>query len=250
MIKPANDINNLLYEFKYNKLTIIFAIIISIISYFTWQYSVGIMVWALYLCVTVMLIGVTCIPGWHIIFSAFLSLMLSIGAISCFINNFWQTLFLQFEDTNEVYKLALAIKESAIRYPEFGSIFIGLMFLLLFWAHPNPEGEKYIAYNPMKVLEYRANNPVKFHKFSKKAVIFLAASFIGGKAIATLATWYFLYSIVKFLYYDTCVRGNDATPKKFLSYLIVYCIIAFSYGIFVTDKTPVDALIGIIMMTP
>lgn len=200
MIKPTNNISNLFDESKYNKLTIIFAIVISIISYFTWQYSVGIMVWALYLCITVMLIGATCVPGWHTPFGAFLSLMFSIGAISCFVNNFWQTLFLQVEDTNRVYELALAIRESAIRYPEFGSIYIRLTFLLLFWAHPNPEGEKYIAYNPMKILEYKANNPVKFRKFSKKAIVFLTASFIGGKAIATLVTWYFLYSIVNYTY--------------------------------------------------
>lgn len=250
MLKSTSDLTNLTTESKYNKLTIISAIIISIISYFTWQYSVGIMVWALYLCINIMLFAVTFIPGWHIIFSGFLALMFSIGAISCFVNNFWGTLFLQVEDTNRVYELALAIKESAYRYPEFGSICIGLMFLLLFWAHPSPDGEKYIAYNPMKILEYKANNPVKFRKFSMKAIVFLLASFIGGKAIATLVTWYFLYSIVKFLYYDACIRSNDATPKKFISYLIIYCIVAFSYGIFVTDKTPIDALIGIITMTP
>lgn len=250
MLKPTSDLTNLTDEIKYNKLTIISAIIISIISYFTWQYSAGIMVWALYLCITIALFVVTFIPGWHIIFSGFLALMFSIGAISCFINNFWDTLFLRVENTNKVYDLALTIKEGVSRYPEFGSICIGVMFLLLFWTHPNPYGEKYIAYNPMKILEYKAKYPVKFNRFFTKAIVFLLASFIGGKVIATLVTWYFLFSIVRFLYYDACIRSNDATPKKFMSYLIVYCIVAFSYGIFVTDKTPVDAFIGIILMTP
>lgn len=247
MIKATN---NLFDEMSYNKLTIISAIIIAILSYFTWKYSVGIMVWFLYFTLATAITASLSVPTWHIIFAMPLAFFLLAGGFYSFVHNFWDTLFLRVENVNIVYNLALTIKQGISHYPEFGSICIGLMFLLLFWAHPSPDGEKYIAYNPMKILEYKANNPVKFRKFSMKAIVFLLASFIGGKAIATIVTWYFLYSIIKFLYYDACIRSNDATPKKFMSYLIVYCIVAFSYGIFVTDKTPIDALIGIITMNP
>lgn len=44
MLKTTSGLTNLANESKYNILTIIAAIIASIVSYFTWQYSVGIMV--------------------------------------------------------------------------------------------------------------------------------------------------------------------------------------------------------------
>lgn len=66
MIKVTN---NLFDEMSYNKLTIISAIIIAILSYFTWEYSMGIMVWFLYFTLALFITASLSIPTWHIIFA-------------------------------------------------------------------------------------------------------------------------------------------------------------------------------------
>lgn len=224
------------------------ALVVILITYVSWQKSIGIITWFFYLVFTGLVLGATMVPGPNIV-AIILTPFLIIGPFCLFFNlKFTDVLFLNVENNNLIFDIALTIKEQMLPYPELGSLWTGLLFLAVFWDNSNPDDEKYKAYDPRKIAEYTHNNPAEARSFLLKIILAVTAMLINSPTVTTMFTWFLFYLLIKnVVYMDLKNHGQE---NDFYKGLIIYLLIFIPYAVFVTNKAPLDALISIITMNP
>lgn len=246
MIKSTKDIQKIPQEIHYNKITIGLAIILAITSYLTWSYSMGIMIWFTFILLCIGLITFCFLPLPSIFFAIPLTFAVIITTINSFTNDFTNTFTLTNVDEDKMaFFFALEIKKYFIKHQELGAIWTGLLFLLIFWSHPDKD-KKRIAYNPFKITDYIKEEPKDFQKLLVKIVITTILAVLQSKILTTLFLWYLFSKLLKTL----LITKTGEFDKQGATYLAIYFFLTFSYTLFGTNKSPLDALIGIITMNP
>lgn len=256
MIKSTKDISQIPNEIEYNKITIAITIIISLLAYINWEQACGIITWVSFI-IMLTLITISSIMGCvnpiiagGFILVGLLPLLATIIATPVmFTHDFWNTLTINFSEERigdaKFFFILFMLKEYFIEHPELGTIWTSLIFLGLLWAHPKGD-EKYKAYNPQYIADYIKEESSDFIKFILKLIIVIIAAYLQNATITTIIVWYMFYILAK----TNLKRIPVYNRKRLKPYLALYIIITFSYTLFGTDKSPLDALIGIITMNP
>lgn len=256
MIKSIKDISQIPNETEYNKITIAITIIISLLAYINWEQACGLITWFFFI-ISITLITISgCMSCVNPLIAAgfilvgLLPLLATIIATPImFTHDFWNTLTINFSEENigdaKFFFILFMFKEYFLKHPELGTIWTALMILGLLWAHPQGN-EKYKAYNPKYITDYIKEETSDFLKIIAKLIVVIITAYLQNTTITTIIVWYMFYIFAK----TNLKRIPEYNRKKLKPYLIFYLIITLSYTLFGTDKSPLDALIGIITMNP
>lgn len=240
MINASSKTTSLLKEINYNKITILISLLIILLAQTYPQYVYGPIFWAEFLiliflfaamCSALGCLGLICFFG--------LGSMFFVVPLKPFTINFWNAL--TFAGNPEQYGLAavfLQQKDYFLTHPALVSFYTSLAFLAILWRHPDPYEER-CAHSPMKIFDCI----IKYTDIKIIATIFIITCLFTNKLTATIATWTIVYFILLGMGKKEFIMDNF---KFYVGYLVIFG----SYAISKSDKSLVDAILGIIMLNP
>ena len=240
MINTSSKTTSLLKEINYNKITILISLLIILLAQTYPQYVYGPIFWAEFLiliflfaaiCSALGCLGLICFFG--------LGSMFFVVPLKPFTINFWNAL--TFAGNPEQYGLAavfLQQKDYFLTHPALVSFYTSLAFLAILWRHPDPYEER-CAHSPMKIFDCI----IKYTDIKIIATIFIITCLFTNKLTATIATWTIVYFILLGMGKKEFIMDNF---KFYVGYLVIFG----SYAISKSDKSLVDAILGIIMLNP
>lgn len=239
-------------EFGYNRLTILFAIIFMVVSYFIPKLAYGPLSWLWFIITTTLI----CLTGFITVVGTLIALPMvahiPAAVYNIFLKDFWNALFLQNIDPVMLKKLEFEYlltdcQQYLEAHPALSSLYISLLILGIIWQHPGKyENKKYYAYDPRKIIDYIKEEPENLKKLLIKIIIAVTAYYLKSKLIVTLLLWYILFEFSR----SSCKTREGQFDKEGAAYFGIYFLIVTSYTLFGTDKSPLDALISIITMNP